>query len=61
MWITALCNLMKLRAMTCRTTQDGRVKVERSDKTWSIGEGNGKLLQHSCLKNPINSIKRHKT
>jgi len=24
---------------------------------WSIGEGNGKPLQYSCLENPMNSIK----
>ena len=34
--------------------------VESSDKTWSTGEGNGKLLQYSCLENPINSMKRKK-
>ena len=34
--------------------------VENSDKTWSIGEGNGKLLQYSCLENPIKSMKRQK-
>ena len=34
--------------------------VERSDKTWSTGEGNGKPLQHSCLDNPMNSMKRQK-
>ena len=28
------------------------------DKTWSYGEGNGKQLQYSCLKNPMNSMKR---
>ena len=27
---------------------------------WSTGEGNGKPLQHSCLKNPMNSRKRQK-
>ena len=27
---------------------------------WSTGEGNGKLLQHSCLENPMNSMKRQK-
>ena len=27
---------------------------------WSTGEGNGKPLQYSCLKNPINSMKRQK-
>ena len=39
-------------------TQDGRVMVERSDRTWSTGEGNGKPLQYSCLENPMNSRKR---
>ena len=27
---------------------------------WSTGEGNGKPLQNSCLKNPMNSMKRQK-
>ena len=31
--------------------------VERSDRMWSTGEGNGKPLQY-CLENPINSVKR---
>ena len=26
--------------------------VESSDKMWSIGEGNGKPLQYTCLENP---------
>ena len=34
--------------------------VERSDRVWSTGEGNGKPLQYSCLENPINSTKRQK-
>ena len=34
--------------------------VESSDKTWSTGEVTGKLLQYSCLENPINSRKRQK-
>ena len=34
--------------------------VESSNKTWSTGEGNGKLLQYSCLENPMNSMKRQK-
>ena len=33
-----------------RATQDGWVMVERSDRMWSTGEGNGK--------NPMNSMKR---
>ena len=32
--------------------------VERADRMWSTGEGNGKPLQYSCLENPINSMKR---
>ena len=38
-------------------TQDERVIVERSDRMWSTGEGNGKPLQY-CLENPMNSMKR---
>ena len=34
--------------------------VERSDRIWSTGEGNGKPLQYSCLENPTNSMKRQK-
>ena len=44
--------------MLCRATQDGRVLVERSDRMWSTGEGNGKPLQYHCLENPMNSMKR---
>ena len=32
--------------------------VDRSDRMWSTGEGNDKLLQYSCLENPMNSMKR---
>ena len=46
--------------MPCGATQDGWVKVERSDRMWSTGEGNGKPLQYSCLENPMNSMKRQK-
>ena len=52
--------LIRSDLMPCRVTQDGWVMVESSDKTWSTGEGNGKLLQYSCLKNPINCMKRRK-
>ena len=54
---TALSNSLKL-SHACGATQDGRVMVERSDRMWSTGEGNGKPLQYSCLENPINSMKR---
>ena len=31
--------------------------VERADRMWSSGEGNGKPLQYSCLENPMNSMR----
>ena len=39
-------------------TQGGRVMVERFDRMWSTGEGNGKPIQYSCLENPMNSMKK---
>ena len=44
--------------MPREATQDGQVMVERSDRMWSTGEGNGKPLQYSSLENLINSRKR---
>ena len=46
--------------MPCGATQDGQVMVERSDRMWSTGEGNGKPLKYPCLENPMNSMKRQK-
>ena len=46
--------------MPCGATQDGQVIVERSDRMWSPGGGNGETLQYSCLENPMNSMKRQK-
>ena len=46
--------------MPFRTTQDGWVMVESSEKMWSTGEGNGKPFQYPCLENPMNSMKRQK-
>ena len=54
---TALSNSMK-PSHARGATQDGWVMVERSDRMWSTGEGNGKPLQCSCLENPMNSMKR---
>ena len=54
---TALSNSMK-PSHVCGATQDGQVMVERPDRMWSTGEGNGKPLQYSCLENPMNSLKR---
>ena len=39
-------------------TQDGRVMVEKYDRMWPTGEGNGKPLHYSCLENPMNSTKK---
>ena len=44
--------------MPCGATPDGLVMVERPDRMWSTGEGNGKPLEYSCLENPMNSRKR---
>ena len=44
--------------MPCGDTQDRQVMVERSDRMWPTGEGNGKPLQYSCLENPMNIMKR---
>ena len=41
--------------MPCGATEDRRVMVERSDRMWSTGEGNGKPLQYD---NHMNSMKR---
>ena len=47
--------------MPRRATQDGWVKVEGFDKTWSTGKENGKPLQHSCSQSTMNSVKRQKS
>ena len=31
--------------------------MERSDRMWSTGEGNGKPLHYSSLENPMSSVK----
>ena len=54
---TALSNSIKL-SHARRATQDRQVMVERSDRMWSTGEGNGEPLQYSCVENPMNSTKR---
>ena len=56
---TAFSNSMK-PSHACGVTQDGQVMVERSDRMWSTGEGNGKPLQYSCPENPMNSMKYQK-
>ena len=52
-----MSNSMKL-SMLCGATQERWVMVERSDRMWSTGEGNGKRLQDSCLGKTMNSMKR---
>ena len=52
-----MSNSMKL-SHARGATQDGQVMVEKADRMWSTGEGNGKPLQYSCLENPMNSMKR---
>ena len=55
---TALSNSVKLNHAH-RASIDGKVMMERSDRMWSTGEGNGKPLQYSCLENPIGYQKRN--
>ena len=55
---TSQSNHTRTTAMPCGATQDGRVMVERPDRMWSTGEGNGKALQYSCLENPMNSMEK---
>ena len=54
---TAFSNSMKL-SHARGATEDRRVMVERSDRMWSTGGGNGNPLQYSCLENSMNSRKR---
>ena len=54
---TALSNSMK-PSHAHGATQGGWVIVERSDRMWSIEEGNGTPLQYSCLENAMNVMKR---
>ena len=46
--------------MLCSATQDGWVMVDSSNKMWSIGEGNAKPLQYSCVENSMKSMNRQK-
>ena len=51
-WITALSNSIKLWAMQCRATQDRRIMVESSDKTWPTGEGMTNHFSILALRTP---------
>ena len=46
--------------MPYKVIQDGWVMVDSSNKTWFMGEGNGKPLQNSCPEKSINNMKRKK-
>ena len=48
---TALSNSMKL-SHARGATQDGQVMVERSDRMWFTGEGNGKPFSILALRTP---------
>ena len=54
-WTTALSNSMKVSHAVWGHPR-WAVMVERSDRMWSTGEGNGKPLQYSFLENPMNSM-----
>ena len=57
---TWLSDWTELNLLACKMSWDGWVMKESSKKMWSTGEENGKTLQHSCLENPKNSMKRQK-
>ena len=46
--------------MPCGATQEGRVMVERSNRMWSTGEGNGKPLRILALRTPWTAWKGKK-
>ena len=48
---TALSNSMKL-SHACGATLDGQAMVERSDRMWSTGEGNGSHFSILALRTP---------
>ena len=53
-------NMTSLWLLSGKQPDSSLIMVERSDRMWSTGEGNGKPLQYSCLENPMNSMKRQK-
>ena len=58
-WITTLSNSMELWAVPCRATQmNGSCWRILTKIQWFTEEGDGKPLKHSCLENPMNSMKR---
>ena len=62
-WCWSLCRLVTWNAheiLRRKLSLKYWVMVERSDRMWSTGEGNGKPLQYSCLENPMNSMKKAK-
>ena len=58
--VAILVDSHKETLLSCQQWSLWWVLLESSDKMWSTGEGNGKTLQHSCLENPMNSMKRQK-
>ena len=52
LWWRGICNSMKLWARLCRATQDRRVMVESSDKTWSAGGRNANYSSILATRTP---------
>ena len=51
-WTTALSNSLKVWAMLCRATQDGRVMVESSEKCGPLEKGMANHFSIPALKTP---------
>ena len=60
LWIYPLHKSQPCHGEGACLTQYRQVIMKSSDKTWSMGEGNGKSLQCSCQENPMNSMKIQK-
>ena len=50
----------KAKAQSISSSYAEQLKGTSVLKTWYTVEGNGRPLQHSCLENPMNSLKRQK-
>ena len=58
--VKGLTKLSDAMSHAMRAIQDGRVILQRIDKTWSSGGGNGKPLWYTSCENLVKCIKRQK-
>ena len=58
--VKGLTKLSDAMSHAMRAIQDGRVILQRTDKTWSSGGGNGKPLWYTSCEDLVKCIKRQK-